>query len=341
MAATILAAANRRLTVVRPFLLTETNLASNESASARYFGKYAVQRRLGSGANSAIFEVLDPSGQAFALKRVVKRTFSDERFFVQAQSEFDVGRRIDHPAIRKMHELIRVRRLFRVREIHLVMEMFYGQTLEALRPTDMQVIAHVFAQAAAGLGAMHAAGFAHADIKPNNILVAPDGQVKIIDLGQSCPLGTIKQRIQGTPDYIAPEQVHRRPIDQRTDVFNLGATLYWVLTGKHLPTVLPRSQPGREIALVTSAVVEPPIQLNPRVPPALSRLAMDCVNVQPAERPADMKTLCNRLETIEVILSRSAAQSAPRGLPLGQSGQFDAGDQDDTVDLGDVRIDVD
>ena len=61
---------------------------------------------------------------------------------------------------------------------------------------------------------------------------------KVIDLGQSCPIGTVKPRIQGTPDYIAPEQVHRRPITPLTDVYNFGATMYWVLTRQHVPTAL-------------------------------------------------------------------------------------------------------
>ena len=63
---------------------------------------------------------------------------------------------------------------------------------------------------------------------------------KIIDLGQSCPIGTTKSRIQGTPDYIAPEQVKRRTLGPRTDVFNLGATMYWALTGKNVPTLIPK-----------------------------------------------------------------------------------------------------
>ena len=315
-------------------------LSANPFSNSRQFGKYTVQQRLGSGANSTIFEVTDPQGQPFALKRVTKRTLSDERFFVQAENEYEVGRTVDHPAVRKIYELLRIRSLFRVKEIHLIMEMFYGQTLETLQPTDMQVIAKIFHQAAEGLAAMHAAGFAHADTKPNNILVGSDGQVKLIDLGQSCPLGTIKQRIQGTPDYIAPEQVHRRPIDQRTDVYNIGATLYWVLTGRHVPTVLPRMQPGREIALVTSAIVPAPAELNPRVPPALSRMAMDCTNNDPAERPADMRAVANRLEMIEVILDREAGQlpAADPGRP-GEPGAAHSDSDDTTVDMIDIGID--
>lgn len=311
----------------------------NGFANSRQFGRYVVQRRLGSGANSAIFEVLDSqTGQTHALKRVVKRSFSDAKFFAQAENEFTIARQIDHPVIRKMQELIRIRSLFRVHEIHLVMEMVHGQTVETHRPTGILPIIRIFRQAAEGLDAMHAAGFAHADIKPNNILVSPGGEVKIIDFGQSCPLGTIKQRIQGTPDYIAPEQVHRRPIDQRTDVFNLGATLYWVLTGAHVPTVLPKTQPGREIALVSSMAVQPPSDLNPAVPPALSRLVLDCVNIQPADRPADMKGVASRLEMIEIILMKEADQSSPLDgvrpiLDDWSEHGPPTSDSDDTVDL--------
>jgi len=164
--------------------------------------------------------------------------------------------------------------------------------------------------------------------------------VKIIDLGQSCPLGTIKQRIQGTPDYIAPEQVHRRPINQRTDVFNIGATLYWVLTGRHVLTVLPRMQPGREIALVTPAAAPTPSELNPRVPPALSRLAMDCTNIDPGERPADMRAVATRLEMIEVILNREAGQIPPAN-PARSDWQDEthSSSDDTTVDMIDIGVD--
>ena len=73
---------------------------------------------------------------------------------------------------------------------------------------------------------MHAMGYAHCDIKPNNILRNDQGDVKVIDFGQACKIGTIKQRIEGTPDYIAPEQVARRPISAQTDIYNLGALLF-------------------------------------------------------------------------------------------------------------------
>ena len=80
----------------------------------------------------------------------------------------------------------------------------------------------------------------------------PTGEVKVIDFGQSCRIGTVKERIQGTPDYIAPEQVARRPITSQTDVFNLGATLYWALTGQDIPTLYTVNKKGENSFLLDS-----------------------------------------------------------------------------------------
>ncbi|MCG3178162.1 MAG: Tyrosine-protein kinase MasK [Phycisphaerae bacterium] len=308
-------------------------MGKNVIPSARKFSGYIVQRRLGSGASSAIFEVSNPtSGDTYALKRVIKRTESDERFLRQTENEYEIGHQVDHPNVRRMFQIFRLRSFFRVRELHLLMELVPGKTLEQHRPTRPLTIARIFIQIASGLDAMHQAGFVHADIKPNNVIVMPDGQVKIIDLGQSCPMGTIKQRIQGTPDYIAPEQVYRHPIDRRTDIFNIGATLYWLLTERHVPTVLPKRDPGREIALVTSSRAEPPHEINPRIPASLSRLAMDCVKVSPTDRPSDMRVLLDRLETIELMLSRTD-DGHPDSPGDWADGQVEGNADNDTVDL--------
>ena len=144
--------------------------------------------------------------------------------------------------------------------------------------------------------AMNEAGFVHADMKPNNIIVDDNGNAKIIDLGQCCPIGTIKKRIQGTPDYIAPEQVRRFPLDARTDVYNFGASLYWTLTGKPIPTIL--AKPGSMTVPGQNAMATPPEKLNADVPPLLSRLILDCIRLQPVERPASMREVSMRLGLI-------------------------------------------
>src|SRR5437762_2466297 len=147
------------------------------------------------------------------------------------------------------------------------------------------------------------------DIKPNNILRRDTGKVKIIDFGQSCKIGTIKERIQGTPDYIAPEQVKRKPVSHKTDIFDLGATMYWALTGKNIPTLYTVNQ-GDNSFLVDDRI-DTVQDLNSSVPPALSNLVMECIASRPEKRPAGMDHVINRLELSRHILTKPQTASSP------------------------------
>jgi serine/threonine-protein kinase len=143
---------------------------------------------------------------------------------------------------------------------------------------------------------MHQAGYVHCDIKPNNILMNKSGTIKIIDLGQSCRIGTIKQRIQGTPDYIAPEQVKRQPLDQKTDIFNLGATMYWALTGQNIPTLIPqKNSTGLQ---VLPKERKAPHEIKKQIPIELSNLVMDTVENKPEDRPRNMMAVVSRLDVM-------------------------------------------
>jgi serine/threonine-protein kinase len=141
---------------------------------------------------------------------------------------------------------------------------------------------------------MHREGFIHCDMKPNNIIISKAGSIKIIDLGQSCKIGTTKRRIQGTPDYIAPEQVRRKALGPRTDIFNLGATMYWALTGKNVPTLIPKKKSS--LGMVVRRNCPPPHELKPRIPERISTLVMDCVKDNPAQRPQNMMMVITRLD---------------------------------------------
>lgn len=269
---------------------------------------YQVVQFLGSGARSTIWEVKDPkSGKSFALKRVVKREGGDDRFLQQAVNEYEVGSRLDHEGIRHIYEIRRVKRWLTLKEIHLLMELCEGINVQEARPSSIKDILRIFRAAATSVGYMNARGFVHADMKPNNILVSPNGTIKIIDLGQSCPIGTIKERIQGTPDFIAPEQVYRRPLDARTDVFNLGASLYWTLTGTPITTVLPKKG---NLTMKSDLAVKPPHELNTEVPKPLSNLVLDCIDVHPGNRPMSMTEVGTRLDLVAHTLK--IRQSAPK-----------------------------
>ncbi|MCD6365357.1 MAG: protein kinase, partial [Planctomycetes bacterium] len=163
---------------------------------------YQVMQLLGNGARSTIWQIRENStGDVLALKRVVKRESSDARFLAQAVNEYDIASQLDHPALRKIYRIRRLRRWMSVREVHLIMEFCDGVTLQNKRPEDIDEIVRIFYEVAGALAHMNAEGFVHADMKPNNVIISPKGEVKIIDMGQSCPIGTIKERIQGTPDF--------------------------------------------------------------------------------------------------------------------------------------------
>jgi serine/threonine-protein kinase len=184
--------------------------------------------------------------------------------------------------------------MFKVRELLLSMELFQGRSLEESPTLSLVDVLLVFRMVATGLNAMHHQGFIHCDIKPNNLMMNKSGSLKIIDLGQSCKIGTTKRRIQGTPDYIAPEQVRRKPLGPKTDIFNLGATMYWALTGKHVPTLIPKK--NKVLSTLAPKNTPAPHELKKQIPLGVSKLVMDCVKDSPAERPRDMMTVISRLD---------------------------------------------
>ena len=270
---------------------------------------YIIHERLGTGARATIWLIANQqTGAQFALKRVVRRTTDDNRYLHQAKNDFRISSMLEDPYLRRSFELRRIRRLFQVRELHIVMEYVDGRTLEEIGPLGTHGLVGVFVKVARGLHTLHQLGYVHADIKPNNIILNPNGDPKIIDFGQSCPIGHIKSRIQGTPDYIAPEQVERGlPLDQRTDVYNLGATLYWSITGQAFPTVMPSKKRKVGIDLVGPRDATMPHELNPNIPAALSRLVMDCCRTNPKDRPADMREVIHRLELTQQIMDKNDA----------------------------------
>jgi serine/threonine protein kinase len=258
---------------------------------------YDVLECLGAGARSTIYRVSDPSTQRiYAMKHVFRSLQKDLRFIEQMQTEFEVSRQFSHVNLRRTYDLkIHRKMILKVAEAFLLMEYVQGETLDAAPPRSVMDVIDTFIQIAHGVKAMHALGYVHCDMKPNNVIRNNSGMVKVIDFGQSCPIGTVKERIQGTPDYIAPEQFHRKPVTIQTDVYNLGATLYWCLTGKPIPTLFTVTKGGHNSFLLETSIAAPR-DLNPSIPVPLSNLVMDCISVRPQKRPADMDQVVTRLD---------------------------------------------
>ena len=265
---------------------------------------FDVIAEVGRGAASIIYLVTDPkSKQIWALKHVIKEDAKDQRFLDQAEAEYAISQKIDSDVIRRIDRVIKARKkLIQIKELFLVMEYVDGISVERQPPKTVADAMNIFIQTARGLHAMHEAGFVHADMKPNNICITEDHSVKVIDLGQACPIGTVKERIQGTPDYIAPEQVYRREITPKTDIYNLGATMYWVLTRQHIPTAMSQKKEGSLLSGIGEHAVKPPtpaVELNPQVPLDLSMLIDECVKADSDARPDSMAEVIQELEDIQ------------------------------------------
>jgi len=271
---------------------------------------YDVVSRLGEGAGSTLYVVCDPqSGQLYALKHVIRKTDKDIRFIEQLQTEFEMSRSFRHPVLRKSIDLkINKKLLGGITDAGLVLELVDGTPLDQQPLLAIPKLVDVFTQVASGLASLHHLRLVHCDLKPSNILTCPDGQVKLIDFGQTCKNGTVKERVQGTPDFIAPEQVRLKAVEQRTDIFNLGATLYWALTGRRIPTLYTVERDERRE--LKHQNYPSPRELNPAVPEPLSKLAMWCASFSIGSRPKDMATVAVGLQKIADLLKAANRPSS-------------------------------
>jgi len=259
---------------------------------------YDVVSRLGQGAGSVIYVVCDPkSGQLYALKHVVKYGEKSIRFIEQLQNEFEISKFFRSPILRKSIDLKVTKKLLGgPTEAALIMELVDGTPLEQMERLSVPKLLDVLTHTAIGLASLHKLRYVHCDMKPHNIMVCADGKVKLIDFGQACKFGTVKERVQGTPDFISPEQVRLKAVDQQTDIFSFGATLYWALTGQRIPTLY---TVGKEDWHSLKEQQYPsPTDLNPAVPEPLSKLAMWCTKISRGSRPPDMDMVVAGLEKI-------------------------------------------
>ncbi len=298
-------------------------MSTASAIPAELFG-YKVVDRVGEGAASAVYAVMDTkSKQVLALKHVVRRAEKDQRFIDQIEQEYKVGSKLNHVNIRAITRYVKNQKFMfgPVTDVALVMELVDAATLDLMPRPSAAAIGRYFSQAALALAHMHERGFVHADMKPSNMMVDSAGVVKVIDLGQACASGTVKKRIQGTPGYIAPEQAHRQEITPHTDVYNFGATLYWVLLHDEIPCALP-SRNGKVTSALDPAQIrlpKPPHEQDPRIPLELSKLVMECIQVRPESRLQSMHEIAERLDKIAEFCERTGAGGDLEGMMGGSA----------------------
>jgi serine/threonine-protein kinase len=284
-------------------------MSSSSAIPSELFG-YKVVDRVGEGAASTVYAVMDPkTRQVMALKHVIRRTEKDQRFIEQMEQEHKVGSKLNHVNVRAIHRFVKNGSLFGpVKDVALLMELVDATTLDSSPRPSAANIASYFGQAARGLAHMHERGFVHADMKPSNMMVREDGIVKIIDLGQACAAGVKKERVQGTPGYIAPEQAYRDTVTPLTDVYNFGATLHWVLRRQEIPCAIPSgSSSPSAVSPGSIRLPKPPHEVDRRIPSELGAIVMECIQVAPQDRAQSMQALADRLESVASVCRRSGA----------------------------------
>ena len=275
------------------------------------FGQYEILQLIGAGARSRVYKVCHrQTRKRFAIKHVVVEEPGDLRFVRQLENEFQRTRDLEHPNIVRVYDLVLRKRLLRVSEAFLVMELVRGKPMRRdPRAYSFEQLMFYFHQVADALAYIHQRGMIHTDVKPKNLIINSRHLVKLVDFGQATTPGRRKGRVQGTFEFMAPEQVRDEILDERTDIFNLAASMYFMLSGRHVPPIVAATL--GEVDFVPSRSRRPPSirEMNPNVPPALDDLLRRSCSRRREERPASMREFIEQLE--KALDQEKSADSRP------------------------------
>jgi hypothetical protein len=254
-------------------------------------GRYRVVEQLGRGGMAVVYRVHDAgSGAELALKQLLvpesgARAAQAVSLF---EREFYILAQLAHPRVIAVYDYgIDAAGPF------YTMELLDGGDLKALAPMPVPRACLLMLEVCSSLALLHSRRFVHRDITPRNIRCTRDGHAKLIDFGAMVPMGPCSHTV-GTPAFVAPEVVHHASLDARTDLFSLGATLYYTLTGQP-----PFS--ARHLSELRDAYrheVIPPSRLVPDIPPALDALCASLLRIDPGQRPRSVFEVMHRLEAI-------------------------------------------
>jgi eukaryotic-like serine/threonine-protein kinase len=264
-------------------------------------GRYEVLRSIGWGGMAEVYVASDRQlGREVAVKVILQRHAEDDRFVARFRREARAAAALSHPNVVSVYDV----------GTHqgspfIVMEHVPGRTLAELvesgGPLPPDRVADIGEAVARALGAAHAAGIVHRDVKPGNVMVTADGRVKVLDFGIARALRwtplTETTAVHGTAEYMAPEYVRGEGADPRSDLYSLGAVLYELLTG-HPPFT--GDSPLQVAYRHLEEIPGPPDVVRPDVPEALSAVVMRCLAKHPGERygrAEELATDLHRLQT--------------------------------------------
>jgi formylglycine-generating enzyme required for sulfatase activity/tRNA A-37 threonylcarbamoyl transferase component Bud32 len=245
----------------------------------RVLGGCRLERELGRGAMGVVFEATHLALQRrVAVKVLVPRSHADDLDVKQFQKEARAMASVEHQNIVQVHDVGEQDGLN-----YIVMQFLEGGTLADRIATDHAMpwreACRIARDAALGLSVAHAKHVVHRDVKPENLMITPDGVVKIADFGLAADGARggdepVRAEVMGTPAYMSPEQIDGRRVDGRADIYALGCTLYVMLTGRKPFD----GESTIEVLLRQTKDVATPVQkLVPELPASVSQVVEKCM----------------------------------------------------------------
>lgn len=292
---------------VRQFVQLGESAGSGEALGA--LGDFTLRRQIGRGGMGVVYEAWENSmDRVVALKVLPVGVAADERAFQRFMREARAAGRLSHPNIVAVHAMGQVENT-----PYYAMDFVEGETLAqvlaAVRDAEPDTrtefgpkdgvdyfgtLARDFADVADGLQHAHGKGVVHRDVKPSNLILDAEGRLRILDFGLARLEGqeslTSSGDFVGTPLYTSPEMARRQriPVDHRTDIYSLGATMYETLTGK--PPFRGKDHADTLSQIIERAPVEPR-RINPRVPGDLETIVLKCLRKRSADRYGSAEAL--------------------------------------------------
>src|SRR5688572_2151699 len=264
-------------------------------------GRYEIIEPIGRGGMGVVYRALDLElSEPVAVKTLRRELVSDSTALARFRSELRLARRISHRNLIRTHDLGETDGIYFV-----TMEYADGTSLKALITERGRLPVHatlpITRQLCRALAVAHEQGIIHRDIKPHNMVLTPDGVLKVMDFGIARLLGRTQGMTQtgvvmGTPEYMAPEQLLGEDVDVRADIYAVGVVIYECLTGR-TPHVA--DDPMQLISRVLEQAPVPPHELVPDVPRRLSDAVIAALHRDRGRRPRTMAELLDLLSSDE------------------------------------------
>lgn len=299
-------------------------------------GRYELQSRIAIGGMGEVWEATDHViGRTVAIKILKDEYMGDPGFLERFRAEARHAALVNHEGIASVFDYGEENG-----SAYLVMELVPGEALSTILERDGALNADktldIVAQTASALQAAHAAGLVHRDIKPGNLLITPDGRVKITDFGiariaDQVPL-TATGQVMGTVQYLSPEQASGHPASPATDTYSLGIVAYECLAGR-------RPFTGEsQVAIAMAQINEQPPPLPPTVPIPVQNLVMAMIAKKPSDRPSSSATVARAAQALRRGDLNSAAIAVPAIATGGIAADDDATRMLSTGDDGTTRL---